>query len=104
MKCKFCSQNIEYLEQDAVNLRMYDCQQCHTTTVFYLMNSNPSGYIFHPDGFGYELHDMHDQNRTVIIDLQKDDTVLRLDRLIENISPNNVEDWITRLLNLKAFS
>ncbi len=106
MNCTFCSNpTLVNVPNEAVNLDLWKCFQCcviHVFLVTYVAPYQKIGYIFCPDDFDYELNQMDDVDRTVILDRQGK-VLFKVDHVIEGITPSNAKELMTRLLNLKAF-
>lgn len=99
MKCHFCQQEApEDSSLGTLRYTYYVCEPCNTTYAYHY--SGYRGYWIQSSDICVLVRPFHDV-KTKITQGNKELVALNY---IPDITPSNVQDWVTRLSKLKVFS
>ena len=106
MKCPFCKEFSETYDDGPY--KIYSCTN-HQDWLIEYPEPNPLGNWIGISNDNYLIELIVDDNKTALYDLKNlpndpdDHSCLRINYLID-ANPHNAQEWINRLLKLKAFS
>jgi len=104
--CYYCDEDMTPDDGQQIN-GYFDCKPCHTRFICSGNFSNPDIEYIHFTVDSYLIELNYDRNQTFLF--HKDESPMRRLHMMElayiaDINPTNAKYWLTKLLNLKAFS